>query len=118
MRKLLCSIIKKQTKNRKMENQILSDGHCPECLQKNIKSIFQENITNGYWECPTCNLQLQMLAPNHLGILDERGTGKLKPITYDKNRCGERVLIRRPQFEGDDCIIKNLNELNDYLATF
>ena len=50
-----------------MENQILSEGHCPECLQKSTKSVFQENTTDGYWECPICNLQVQMLAPNHLG---------------------------------------------------
>ena len=67
-----------------MENQILSDGHCPECMQKNTKSVFQENTTDGFWECPTCNLQLQMLDPNHLGILNERGIGKLKPTAYDR----------------------------------
>ena len=39
-----------------MENQILSEGHFPECLQKNTNSVFQENTTGGYWECPTCNL--------------------------------------------------------------
>ena len=101
-----------------MENQILSDGHCPQCSQKNTNSVFQENRTGGYWECPTCNLQLQMLAPNYLGILNERGSGELKSTVYDKNKWGERVLLRRPKFEGDDCEIKNLDELNDYLATF
>ncbi|MFN5630259.1 MAG: hypothetical protein ACK48W_13345 [Bacteroidota bacterium] len=101
-----------------MENQILSEGHCLECLQKNTNCVFQENTTGGYWECPTCNLQLQMLAPNHLVILNERGIGKLKTTAYDKNKWGERVLLRRPKFEGDDCVIKNLDELNDYLATF
>jgi Zn ribbon nucleic-acid-binding protein len=101
-----------------METQFLSDGHCPQCSQKNMKSVFQENSTRGYWECPTCNLQLQMLAPNHLGILNERGAGQLKSTIYDKNIWGERVLLRRPMFKGDDCVIKNLDELNHYLATF
>lgn len=101
-----------------MENQLLSDGHCPECSQKNTKSIFQENTTGGYWECPTCNLQLQMFDPNHLGILNERGIGKLNQTIYDKNKWGERILLRRPQFEGDNRVIKNLDELNEYLATF
>ena len=59
-----------------------------------------------------------MLAPNHLGILHERGIGKLKTTAYDKHKWGEWILLRRPKFEGDDCVIKNLDELNDYLATF
>jgi hypothetical protein len=101
-----------------MDNMLLSDGHCPECLQKNTLSIFCENVTNGYWECPTCNLQLQMLHPNYLGILDERGIGKLKQTTYDMSKWGERILLRKPRFNGDDCVLKNLDELNDYLATF
>lgn len=101
-----------------MKNQIVSDGKCPECLQKNINSVFQENISSGYWECPVCNLQVQMLSPNHLGILDKRGIGKLKPILYDKNKWGERILLRKPQFEGDNCIIRDFNELKEYLATF
>jgi hypothetical protein len=102
----------------KMENQLLCDGQCPECLQKNIKSIFQENTTGGYWECPKCNLQLQMLAPNHFGIINERGIGQLNTTVYDKDKWGERIPLRRPQFNGDDCVIKNSDELNDYLSTF
>lgn len=101
-----------------MDSQILCDGHCPECLQKGVKSIFQENATDGYWECPVCRLQAQMLAPNHLGILDERGRGKLKDhLVYDKDKWGSRILLRRPLFKGDDCIIKNADELAEYLST-
>ena len=88
-----------------MENQVLSDGRCPQCSQKNTISVFQENRSGGYWECPTCNLQLQMLAPNYLGILNERGSGQLKSTVYDKILWGERVLLRKPMFEGDDCVI-------------
>jgi Zn ribbon nucleic-acid-binding protein len=99
-----------------MENKILCDGRCPECLLKNTISILQENATAGYWECPNCNLQLQMLAPNHLGILPERGIGKFKTPVHDKERWGERILLRKPQYEGDDCVIKNIDELNDYLS--
>jgi len=101
-----------------MSNQILSDGRCPQCIQENVNSVFQENSTGGYWECPICNLQLQMLSPNYLGILNERGIGRLKSTVYDKSKWGERVLLRRPEFKGDDCVIKNLDELNAYLITF
>jgi hypothetical protein len=59
-----------------------------------------------------------MLAPNHLGIINERGSGELKPITFDRDKWGERILLRRPQFYGDDGVIKNIIELNDYLSTF
>lgn len=99
-----------------MAENLLCDGRCPECLRKGVKSIIVENSTKGFWECPTCNLQLQMLSPDYLGILDERGEGKFKSISYDKEKWGDRILLRKPQFDGDDCVIKNTDELDEYLS--
>jgi hypothetical protein len=59
-----------------------------------------------------------MLSPNFLVIMNERGEGNLKSIRYDKDLWGDRVLLRKPLFNGDDCIIKDLNELKEYLAGF
>jgi len=100
-----------------VKNHIYSDGLCPECIQQGLKHIFQENITEGYWECPNCRLQLQMLAPNYLGIIEERGEGLLKDTTYIKEKWGERILLRRPLYAGDDCIIRSTDELNDFLES-
>ena len=100
-----------------MKTEILCDGQCPECIQKGVISIFQESKTSGYWECPSCSLQLQMLNPNHLGIMNTRGDNDLKTIKYDKDKWGSRVLLRMPYFKGDDCIIENEFELNQYLQT-
>ena len=107
-----------ESKTKEMNNELTSDGTCPQCIQNNQQHTFYENRTMGYWECPNCNLKLQMLSPNFLGIMNERGEGNLKSIRYDKDLWGDRVLLRKPLFNGDDCVIEDLNELNEYLAGF
>ena len=92
-----------------------SRGKCPSCeLDGKFVSIVLNH--HDFWECPECGLQFQFISDNYLGILEIRGNRALKTMEYDPEKWGERVLLRRPLFEGDDCIIKNSEELTAYLS--
>jgi len=47
---------------------VITDGHCPQCQLKGESYLIQLNRMD-YWECPNCNLQMQMLEKDYLGIL-------------------------------------------------
>lgn len=95
--------------------KIINNGQCPECEMKGIKSMTVLN-TSDYWECPVCHLQLQLLDDDLMGILNFRGEGKLKDNHYkSEDYIKNRTLLRRPLFDGDDCIIKDEEELQEYI---
>lgn len=96
-----------------MRNLFLK-GACPECALSGKKIKLQLNRMD-YWECSNCNLQLQIASDEHIGILLERGKGLLKETTYDSEKWGDKILVRKPLYQGDDCIFTNENELKDYL---
>lgn len=99
-----------------MEN-ILNNGQCPECELKGTNSIIELNMGDN-WECPICNLQFNTIGETHLGILDERGNGRFRDNYYKaKKYIKNRILMRKPLFKDDDCIIKNINELQEYIST-
>lgn len=93
---------------------IKNSGFCPQC---NLIGEEFNLILNraDYWECPNCRLQLQTVSDEHLGILMERGNKEFKPMVYEPDRHGIKILIRKPLFKEDDCIIKNTDELKEYL---
>jgi hypothetical protein len=67
-----------------------------------------------YWECPSCNLQLQILYPNYLGVLPNKGNGDLKNLKY-KDEWGERILLK-PGINGG-VEINSISEFTVYLLT-
>ena len=95
-------------------NQLMSNGNCPQCELSGEKIKVYLN-TGDLWECPKCHLQLQTIAKEFLGIGMERGNGHLKYQEYDSVKMGTRILLRNTSFKGDDSIIKNKNELIEYL---
>lgn len=98
--------------------RFLCDGTCPLCLADGHEHVFQENTTGGNWECPSCRMQATMLSDGFLGIESSLGEGQLKAIKYDKNRWGERKLIRRQLFKGEqDVVFRNSAEIREYLTS-
>ena len=95
---------------------ILNNGQCPECTLIGQNNLLQLN-RDDYWECPKCKLQLQNVADEFIGILLERGSGQFRD-NYNKSekQIKDRILVRKPFFDGDDCILKNQEELKDYLS--
>lgn len=94
---------------------IKNNGQCPECELNGINSIVELNM-HDYWECPKCRLQLQLIGDKNLGIFNERGNGDLKDNYYKaKKNIVDRVLLRKPLFNGDNCVIKNKKELQEYI---
>ena len=38
-----------ESKTKEMNNELTSDGTCPQCIQNNQQHTFYENRTMGYW---------------------------------------------------------------------
>ena len=93
---------------------IINNGFCPQCnlIGEEFNLILNRE---DYWECPNCRLQLQTVSDEHLGIVMERGNRELKPLVYEPARHGVKILLRKSLFKGDDCVIKNKEELIEYL---
>lgn len=95
-------------------NQLKSNGVCPQCeLSGENHKVYLNR--GDLWECPKWHLQLQTIAKEFLGIGMERGNGHFSTLENDSVKLGTRILLRNLSFKGDDRIIKDKNELIDYL---